>query len=170
MGLNVDLLRSSFELVASRQPMITPRFYEILFERYPQARPLFSRNAPEKQQQMLQDALGAVLDHLEDAPWLVTTLGNLGKKHVEYGVTHEMYDWVGASLLATLAEIAGADWSPELAGAWTDAYGAIAGLMQQGAASTTPEANRSARHVPRTLSPGADVAQDATSASVGGSG
>jgi nitric oxide dioxygenase len=41
-----------------------------------------------------------------------------------------MYGWVGASLLATLAEVAGDEWTPELATAWTDAYGAIAGLMQ----------------------------------------
>jgi hemoglobin-like flavoprotein len=136
MGLNVALLRSSFELVASRQPMVTPRFYEILFERYPQARPLFSRNAPEKQQQMLQDALVAVLEHIEDAPWLTDTLGNLGKKHAAYGVTSEMYGWVGASLLATLAEVAADDWSPELEGAWSDAYGAIAGLMQAGTAAS----------------------------------
>jgi hemoglobin-like flavoprotein len=45
-----------------------------------------------------------------------------------------MYGWVGASLLATLAEVAKSDWTPALATAWTDAYGAIAGLMQAGAA------------------------------------
>ena len=39
------------------------------------------------------------------------------------------------SLLATLAEVAGADWSPRLEAAWTEAYGAIAGLMQLGAAA-----------------------------------
>jgi hemoglobin-like flavoprotein len=42
MALNVDLLRSSFELVATANPQFVSRFYEILFERYPQTRPLFS--------------------------------------------------------------------------------------------------------------------------------
>lgn len=134
MALNVPLLRSSFELVVERQPQLTHRFYEILFQRYPQAKALFGRNAPAKQEKMLTDALVAVMDHLEDAPWLTTTLKGLGAKHVGYGVTNEMYGWVGASLLATLAEVAGKDWSPDLASAWTDAYGAIAGLMQAGAA------------------------------------
>jgi hemoglobin-like flavoprotein len=78
----------------------------------------------------LTSALVAVLDHLEDAPWLQTTLGALGAKHVGYGVTREMYDWVGASLLATLAEVAGPAWTPDLQGAWSEAYGAIASLMQ----------------------------------------
>ena len=134
MPLNVALLRSSFEVVIERQPALTQRFYEILFERYPRAKALFVRNAPAAQEKMLADALVAVLDHLEDAPWLTSTLKGLGAKHKGYGVTDEMYGWVGASLLATLAEVAGKDWTPPLAAAWTEAYGAVAGLMQAGAA------------------------------------
>ena len=130
MSLNAPLLRSSFELVVERQPKLVHRFYEILFERYPQVKPLFGRNSPSKQEEMLTSALVAVIDHLEDVPWLQQTLSGLGAKHDEYGVTREMYGWVGASLLAALAEAAGKDWTPELEGAWTDAYGAIVGLMQ----------------------------------------
>jgi hemoglobin-like flavoprotein len=135
MSLNVALLRSSFELLVERQPQLTPRFYEILFSRYPQVRPLFGSNASLQQAQMLQEALVAVMDHLEDASWLAGTLEAMGKKHVDYGVTHEMYAFVGDSLLSTLAEVAGPDWTPELAAAWTEAYNAIAGLMQKGAAA-----------------------------------
>ena len=134
MSLNVPLLRKSFDLVIERQPQLTPRFYEILFARYPQVRPLFGRQAGARQAEMLQQALVAVMDHLDDATWLADTLGAMGRKHVDYGVTHEMYDYVGASLLATLAEAAGKDWTPELEAAWAEAYGAIASLMQNGAA------------------------------------
>jgi hemoglobin-like flavoprotein len=134
MPLNVPLLRSSFELVVERQPQLTHRFYEILFERYPQAKPLFQRRTPDAQEKMLSDALVAVMDRLDDAPWLTSTLKQLGATHAGYGVTAQMYDWVGASLLATLAEVAQDEWTPELEAAWTDAYGAIAGLMQTGAA------------------------------------
>lgn len=133
MGLDATVLRQSLELVASREPLITKRFYEILFQRYPQVQPLFSRNAPEKQQKMLQDAIIAVVDHVEDATWLKENLGAIGRKHLDYGVTPEMYGWVGASLLATLKEIAGPDWTPPVEKAWTDAYGAITGLMLEGA-------------------------------------
>jgi hemoglobin-like flavoprotein len=133
MSLNVSLLRDSFELVVERQPALTTRFYEILFERYPQVKPLFGRNTSAHQAQMLTSALVAVLEHLEDAPWLTETLGAMGKKHVDYGVTGEMYSYVGASLLAALAEAAGKQWTPETEAAWVAAYGAIAGLMQAGA-------------------------------------
>ena len=67
-----------------------------------------------------------------------TTLGALGAKHVEYGVTDEMYDQVGDALLATLAEVAAEAWTPEVAAQWTLAYGAIAGMMQAGAAGAAP--------------------------------
>lgn len=134
MSLNVPLLRQSFDLVAEREPQLTRRFYEILFDRYPQAKPLFSRNAPETQQKMLQETLVAALDHLEDASWLETNLHALGAKHVGYGVTEEMYGWVGASLIATLEEVAGDDWNADLAKAWGDLYGAIQTMMLAGAA------------------------------------
>jgi hemoglobin-like flavoprotein len=35
-------------------------------------------------------------------------------------------------LLATLAEASGDEWNDDVQLAWTEAYGAIAGLMQEG--------------------------------------
>jgi len=133
MSLNVKLLRESFDLVVERSPKLTHRFYEILFERYPQTQAMFPTGRRGRQEEMLTEALVAVLDHLEDAPWLTGTLQALGAKHVDYGVTDEMYGWVGDSLLRTLAEVAGKDWNPELESAWAGAFGAIASIMQQGA-------------------------------------
>lgn len=129
MALNVPLLTASFHLVAERAPDITHRFYGHLFSKYPQAQKMFFRKPMENQEKMLAEALGAVVAHLEDAPWLVATLGQMGDKHVEYGVTSEMYAWVGDALMTTLREIAGADWTDALEQAWGDAYGAIVGLM-----------------------------------------
>jgi len=132
--LNLSLLRESLAQATDREPIITRRFYEILFARYPGVRPLFGRDSA-RQQQMLQEALVAVLDHIEDARWLETTLGSLGAKHIDYGVTEEMYAWVGECLIATLAELVGDDWTPAHTEAWQQAYDAIAQLMLRGAAS-----------------------------------
>ena len=113
MALDVSILRESFATVVERSPQVIARFYEIFFERYPEVRPMFGR-APAgiaRQEKMLTDALVAVLDHLEDAPWLQETLFALGAKHVGYGVRDEMYGWVGQCLLAALAEAAGDAWT-----------------------------------------------------------
>lgn len=138
MELDIDSLRESFALVVEREPELTRRFYDRLFADHPQALPLFGRNSSRAQEAMLRDALVAVIDRLEDAEWLTTTLGALGRRHVGYGVTNEMYDWVGASLLATLAAIAGDAWTERHEQAWTNAYGVIAGAMQAGAAAELP--------------------------------
>ena len=95
MSLKPILLRDSFNLVIDREPQTIARFYEVLFERYPEAQSLFGRNAPQKQQQMLQETLVAALERLEDSTWLTTNLAALGRKHVDYGVSEEMYGWVG---------------------------------------------------------------------------
>src|SRR6187551_3515377 len=133
MSLDVVALRESFALVVERCPTVTKRFYEIFFERYPQVKPMFGRNSGPAQEKMLTDALVAVLDHVEDAPWLQQTLHGLGAKHVGYGVRDEMYDWVGECLLATLAEVAGEAWTPRVQAAWVGAFGAIRDLMLAGA-------------------------------------
>jgi hemoglobin-like flavoprotein len=133
MGLDVKVLRESFGVVVERAPDVTARFYQILFERHPQVKPLFGRNSARQQEEMLTRALVAVIEHLEDPAWLTGTLRVMGAKHVDYGVTEEMYPWVGESLLATLAEVLGADWTPQVEAAWTAAFGAIASAMMDGA-------------------------------------
>jgi hemoglobin-like flavoprotein len=133
MSLDIEALRSSFQLVVERSPNVVHRFYEILFSRYPAVRPLFSRNSAATQEKMLTDALVAVMEHLEDAPWLATQLRALGAKHVGYGVKAEMYPAVGECLVVALQEAAGEHWTPRIERAWLDAFGAISGLMLEGA-------------------------------------
>ena len=81
---------------------------------------------------MLRGAIIAVLDHLDDAEWLTTTLGALGAKHAEYGATAPMYDAVAECMLAAMAERGGDAWTPEMTTAWSDALSAVAGLMLAG--------------------------------------
>lgn len=145
MALDVTILRESFATIAERSPTVIARFYEIFFERYPEVRPMFGR-APAgiaRQEKMLTDALVAVLDHLEDAPWLQETLFALGAKHVGYGVRDEMYGWVGQCLLAALSEAAGDAWTPVVEAQWGEAFGAIQSMMLAGAHAvrTGPEAS-----------------------------
>ena len=131
--MDIALLRSSFALIVDRSPDLVHRFYDILFARYPQTRPLFGRNMRNVQERMLTEALVTVLDRLQDAEWFAHTLQALGERHARYGVTDEMYGWVGECLLAALAESAGADWTPAMSASWSEAYGAIAATMQAGA-------------------------------------
>ncbi len=133
--LDIEALETSFALVAAQETALAERFYAIFFERYPQVRPMFGRRSTAEQAKMLTQALAAVVEHLEDGKWLGDTLTAMGAQHVSYGVTDEMYDWVGECLIAALTEIAGDAFTPRVKTAWIDAFGAIAGAMKAGAAS-----------------------------------
>lgn len=151
MSLDVPALRESFALVASRAPRVTARFYEIFFERYPEVRPMFGGQASRRQEEMLTKALAAVIEHLEDPEWLAETLRGLGARHLDYGVRDEQYGWVGECLLLTLEEVGAEAWTPRVRDAWTAAYGAIAGLCIEGAASA--RARRAAQKPPASAAP-----------------
>ena len=132
MALDTQALQGSFRLALASEPNLTHVFYDDLFARHPAARPLFGQTDMASQERMLGEALVAVMDHLDDVPWLQSTLAGLGAKHAGYGVTTDMYDWVGESLLATLAGAAGRDWTDDLAASWQEAYGAIVSMMLAG--------------------------------------
>lgn len=129
-----ELMYESIGWAAEREPVITRRFYEILFARYPQVQPLFGKNARDAQAKMLQDAVLMALDHLDDAQWLTETIGAVGAKHLSYGVTDEMYPMVGECLVATLAEHCGERWTKSHEDAWVRTWGALQGLALAGAA------------------------------------
>lgn len=136
MALDVEMLRSSFNVALERQPNLTHVFYDELFARYPAARSLFDQTDMAAQETMLAQALVAVMDHLEDVPWLQSTLAGLGAKHAGYGVTGEMYNWVGESLIATLARANGQGWTAAHTKGWQEAYGAIVPMMLSGYPAT----------------------------------
>lgn len=134
-----DLMLESIGWATEHEPLITRRFYEILFVRYPAVKPMFGRNTGDAQARMLQDAIIGALDHIEDAAWLAQTMGAQGAKHLDYGVTDEMYAWVGECLIAALAELSGPRWTPEHEAAWSRVYGALADFAIAGAARARAE-------------------------------
>jgi hemoglobin-like flavoprotein len=141
MALDIELLRENFNLVMQRSPYLTKRLYEIMFERYPESKPLFARRSPEAHERMVTNALIAVVNHLEDTEWLHDTLFSLGAKHVNYGLTDEMYGWAGSSLLHALAEASGEAWTPRVEEAWVSAYEIIVQFMLEGASSVVRLSN-----------------------------
>jgi hemoglobin-like flavoprotein len=140
MSFDQSLLRDNFELVLQRDQAFPRRFYEILFERWPQARSLFIRNSEGAQNAMLAQTLMAVLDHLEDDAWLDGKLVPLGMQHAQYGVTPQMYDWVGEALISAVAEVSAEDWTAAHQAAWKAAYGKISQIMCRVDATAVPVA------------------------------
>jgi hemoglobin-like flavoprotein len=126
------LLEESYELALLRDADFPRLFYDILFRNYPSTRALFKSNSLNAQRTMLSKTLLAAIDHLEDDAWLQQQLAPLGKEHVAYGVTEEMYEWVGNSLVAAIAEVCDEDWTSAHEAAWRAAYQRLSLVMRRG--------------------------------------
>ena len=132
--MNVNLLRASFDAIRPHINTLVDRFYTLLFERYPQVKPMFARTEMHSQKQMLISALALLVSNLEKPQILKGVLEPMGAKHATYGVRDEHYDAVGLCLLDAMAETAGPLWTDDLTREWSATYGAVATLMKDGAA------------------------------------
>ncbi|MCG8350552.1 MAG: globin domain-containing protein [Chloroflexales bacterium] len=133
MELQVHLLRTSFAHIKPHLGEFGVSFYQNLFAAYPQAKPLFTHTNMVQQQDKLLQALGMVIDNLQNTEVLSNKLRALGARHIEYGALPQHYSMVGQALLTTLEQYLGDDWTPELAAAWQQAYEVIAQFMLAGA-------------------------------------
>jgi hemoglobin-like flavoprotein len=135
MSLNLEALETSFDLVAPRGDELMDVFYARLFAVAPAVEPLFAGADLRRQKTMLLGALVLLRKSLRNLDAIVPTLRDLGARHVAYGAVPEHYPVVGEVLLGSMAEIAGAAWTPEYQEAWSEAYGVVAGAMLEGAAA-----------------------------------
>lgn len=131
----IELVQSSFRLVAPIAVQAAALFYGRLFEIDPSTRALFRTTDLEEQGRKLMAAIGMVAASLRSMERIMPTLATLGAKHAGYGVTPAHYDTVGAALLWTLRQGLGEAFTPEVEEAWAAAYGAVAQAMQAGEAA-----------------------------------
>ncbi len=127
-GLNVELLESSFALLAPQGEQLVDRFYERLFETAPSVRSLFPDDMADQKKALL-GALGTVVSTLRAPEKLTAHVQDLGERHIGYGAVLEHYDVVAEVLLATMAEFAGEAWNDELQTAWTAALTTVRDIM-----------------------------------------
>ncbi len=91
MDLNVTALRESFELVAPRADQLAERFYEKLFEDYPDLLRYFTHTNFSEQRGKLIQSLVLVLKTLENPPALTKVLHQLGGQHGGMGIREDDY-------------------------------------------------------------------------------
>jgi hemoglobin-like flavoprotein len=125
MTQQAKLLRDSLEIVLAADDTFPARFYERLFAAHPDVQALFRSNSPGAQRKMFAQKLAAIVDHIEDPQWVARESAALAGTHTGYGVTPEMYPWVGDALIATMAEACGPEWSDATEQAWREAYAAL---------------------------------------------
>lgn len=126
----IFLAQKSFAQVVERAKDFGGRFYEILFEMYPEYRSLF-REDISIQNKMLFSMLSSVVRGLNRLPEITGGLRELGKRHKEYDVNPADYDKVARALLRTLEEFLGDEFTVDVHQAWVSIYGEIAAIMTE---------------------------------------
>jgi hemoglobin-like flavoprotein len=124
----VKLVQQSFSKVAPIADQAAILFYDRLFEVAPQVKAMFPADMTE-QRKKLMATLAVVVNGLTDLPAILPAASALAKRHVAYGAKPAHYPVVGAALLWTLEKGLGNQWTPDVASAWTAAYGTLSGFM-----------------------------------------
>ena len=124
----VKLVQESFAKVIPISEAAAVIFYDRLFEVAPSVKAMFPADMTEQRRKLMM-MLAAVVKGLGNLESILPAASALAKRHVSYGAQPEHYPVVGGALLWTLEKGLGEDWTPEIADAWTTAYGTLSGYM-----------------------------------------
>src|SRR6266516_4457551 len=122
MSNDIEILETSFDLVAPRGDELMDEFYSRLFAAAPAVKPLFAHTDLKRQKTMLLATLVLLRKSLRDLDAIVPTLRKLGACHVAYGAKPEHYPVVGEVLIGSMAAVAGPAWRLEYERAWVAAF------------------------------------------------
>lgn len=130
MGFEPKIVKDSFELAKPIADKMVKRFYENLTTDYPQSKTLYLEGQQPEQQLAVLKALIYIVDHLDNKEKLSAFLTTLNERY-QFGLSDPLINqWVRSSLLKTLGEAFGSDWSSELSEQWQFAYQTVAGYLQ----------------------------------------
>ena len=121
-------IRETFRYVADAGDKAAGFFYGQLFLRQPRLRQLFPPAMNEPRDRSLK-ALGRIVETQSTLEEMAAHLAQLGWDHRKYGVEPEMYEAVGAALLATLRAFARDAFTRQAEDAWTQVYMAGSSML-----------------------------------------
>jgi NAD(P)H-flavin reductase/hemoglobin-like flavoprotein len=124
----IAAIKETFRYVAEAGDKAVGFFYGQLFVRQPRLRQLFPP-AMDEQRDRLFRALGRIVESLSTPEEMAAYLSQLGRDHRKYRVEPEMYEAVGAALLATLRVFARDAFTSDAEEAWTAVFVAGSSLM-----------------------------------------
>jgi hemoglobin-like flavoprotein len=125
----IELVKSSFELVLLAGDSTIVRFYERLFDVAPHLRELFTTDVERQARKFLQ-SLKLIVNSLSSIEHAAPVLDRLGARHRGYGVLPEYYDVVGGVLVETLQEILAEEFTDDVKVAWVAAFQLISTIMR----------------------------------------
>lgn len=117
----IETVKATIPVLKEHGVDITSRMYDVLFEKYPDTKALFS-TAPGDQPNILAAAVMAYAMNIDNLEVLGEAVGRMTAAHVRSNVKPEHYPMVGDALLTAMQDVLGEAASPEILEAWKEAF------------------------------------------------
>jgi len=130
--LQKHLIRRSFGVIAGQSEIIGQLFYARLFVLDADLRALFQHDMNEQVNKLMR-MVALCVSYLDDEKTFITTIEELGARHVAYGVRDEYYSVVGEAFIWALSEGLGPAYTLDIQAAWTALYDLMAQVAIRGA-------------------------------------
>lgn len=119
--MNAELIERSLELAAERCEDLTPLVYARLFADHPQMEAMFWGDTNWAiRGEMLSKVFSAILDFIGERLYAHTLIQTEVVNHAGYDVPPDVFRVFFGTVAATVREVIGADWTPDIHQAWTE--------------------------------------------------
>lgn len=124
----IDIIKSTVPVLEEHGTNITKRFYQIMFENYPELKNIFNQTNQRKGEQpkALANAVYAAAKYIDNLEAILPVVKQIGQKHRSLNIKPEHYPIVGENLLLAIKDVLGDAATYEIVTAWEKAYGVIA--------------------------------------------
>ena len=139
MGIDIHLLRKSFEGVEEDAKRLAGDFYKEMFENYPESKPLFERTEIPFQEVELDKAFKHNLTIFENSEEIREYLRTSGIRHSAYGIEGKHYPIFKECMMKCLSNLFKEKWNSELDTEWQSLIDFILEHMSKGAKEVRPE-------------------------------
>jgi hemoglobin-like flavoprotein len=127
-----NLIQHSFELAAERCEDLTPLVYRRLFREHPEAEPMFRHEANDLVKgSMLALTIDAMMDFARDRTGSFRMISCEVQSHDAYGTPRELFGKFFGVIAATVREVLGHDWTPEIEAVWRKLLDEIDSLVAE---------------------------------------
>jgi hemoglobin-like flavoprotein len=130
--LSANPIEVSFELAASRCEDLTPLVYARLHREHPETRAMFRTEGSELVKgSMLAMTIESILDFAGERSGKFRMIECEASSHDAYGTPRDLFVAFFAVIAATLRELLGEDWSPQIDAAWQQLLAELQGVVSQ---------------------------------------
>ena len=141
------IVRDTYTKIAPVAAQVGEKFYNRLFGMAPDTRKLFKDDMSYQHEKFmgvvaelvnlhLRSLLSLPATQLENSEAAMPTIRKLGKDHAQWGVIPAHFGLMRTSLMTTMHEFLGDEFTPEVREAWEEAFDIMAKVMKHGLLDT----------------------------------